>query len=280
MSQPDSLLHQIEHFELDDPAASSPFSARLAHENGWTGEYARRAIAEYKRFIYLTTIADHPVTPSVDVDEVWHFHLTYTRSYWEQLCGQVLGKPLHHDPTRGGQAETSKFYDLYNQTLALYQQTFGSPPPPDVWPSAAERFAPRAQTVEISPATHWIVRKPAVRKARPLSKLALAAIVILLTGGWTAMELQQGQALAQVFVALLATVQVLLCGSISIGALLLLVRFFEAHSARTGNGAAGSGGGGCGGGSADASGGCGGSGCGGGGCGGGGCGGGGCGGGG
>lgn len=231
MSQPVTLWHQIECFELDDPGASFPFSARLAHERGWTRDYARRAIAEYKRFVYLTTIADHPVTPSVDVDEVWHFHLTYTRSYWEQLCGEVLGKPLHHDPTRGGQAEASKFYDLYNQTLTLYTQTFGTPPPPEIWPSAAERFAPRSQPETVTSTTHWVVRKPTALRKRLFP--VLAALVILFTGGWTVIELQPAQASAQGSDALMALLLLVLCGSILMGLVIFVAGafFLSAQSA-------------------------------------------------
>lgn len=269
MAQPDTLLHRIEHFELDDPTASFPFSARLAQEQRWSRAYAGRVIAEYRRFIYLTTIATHPVTPSVDVDEVWHLHLTYSRSYWDRLCGEVLGRPLHHDPTQGGPTESSKFHDLYNRTLALYEQTFGAPPPPDIWPPAAVRFAPRRQTVEIAPATHWVVRKPALLRRVTVTRLALAALVILFTAGCTVVGFQQGQlpklGLIDIFFGGMFT---LFIGGM-IGIFVLIVKHAKTHPGRAGKDS----GSGCGGGgSAGVDGGgdgCGGDGCGGGGCGGG-----------
>lgn len=58
------------------------FVGRLARDNGWKPGYAERVYREYLRFVFLAATAGHPVTPSVDVDEVWHLHLCYTRSYW------------------------------------------------------------------------------------------------------------------------------------------------------------------------------------------------------
>ena len=68
------LLERIESYLPDKPGAEFPFSARLARDNGWTREFALRAIKEYKRFCYLAVISGHPVTPSEEVDEVWHLH--------------------------------------------------------------------------------------------------------------------------------------------------------------------------------------------------------------
>ena len=75
-----------------------PFAKRLSRENGWSIHYTARAIAEYNRFVYLAAVSPTPVTPSEVVDKVWHLHLLYTRSYWQGLCAEVLGRPLHHDP--------------------------------------------------------------------------------------------------------------------------------------------------------------------------------------
>ena len=138
----DELLLRLESFELDKPGASFPFSARLARDNGWSRGYARRVLREYLRFVWLAMRAGHPVTPSEQIDEAWHLHLCYTRSYWDDLCGGVLGKPLHHDPTEGGTAEDAKFTGWYARTLESYRLHFGEEPPADIWPPAMERFRP------------------------------------------------------------------------------------------------------------------------------------------
>lgn len=137
----DELRARIQAFRLDEPGSVFPFSARLARENGWTRAHALRVIEEYRRFVYLAMTAGHTVTPSVAVDEAWHLHLTYTRSYWDELCGTVLGRPLHHDPTRGGAAEGARFLEAYTRTLWSYRKAFGAAPPGDIWPAPAERFA-------------------------------------------------------------------------------------------------------------------------------------------
>src|SRR3712207_2625356 len=104
-SQQGELYQRIQAFPLDTADAHLPFSQRLARDNGWTIEYTQRVIDEYKKFIFLAVVAEHPVTPSDQVDQVWHLHLLYTRSYWEEFCPKVLQMPLHHGPTQGGSRE-------------------------------------------------------------------------------------------------------------------------------------------------------------------------------
>ena len=91
-----ALYQQILAFRIDDGTPALPFEARLARENGWSRAYTQRVIVEYKRFLYLAMTAGHVVTPSEEVDQTWHMHLTYTRSYWERLCRDLLGRSLHH----------------------------------------------------------------------------------------------------------------------------------------------------------------------------------------
>ncbi|MBL0869648.1 MAG: hypothetical protein IBJ18_03625 [Phycisphaerales bacterium] len=128
------LWDRLRAFELDRPGDARPFSARLAQEQGWTREFTLRAINEYRKFVYLMATAPFAVTPSKVVDEVWHLHLMHTRSYWHELCGDVIGRELHHDPSRGGAAERAKFEHWYERTLRRYRESFGEPPA-DVWPA-------------------------------------------------------------------------------------------------------------------------------------------------
>ena len=80
------LWEKLDEFEIDDPNSDYTFSMRLARENRWNISYALDVIEEYKRFIFLACTAGHPVTPSDQVDQVWHLHLIYTKSYWNNLC--------------------------------------------------------------------------------------------------------------------------------------------------------------------------------------------------
>ena len=170
---PDSLRDQLEAFVIDEPGVALSFTRRLARENGWSLAFAERAVREYLRFVWLAMRAGHPVTPSLAVDEVWHLHLCYTRSYWDELCGKVLGRPLHHGPTRGGSAEDGKFRDWYARTLASYRAHFGEPPA-ELWPPVDERFR-TGLLRKVDARAHWLVPKAAVRRAA-LAATALVAV--------------------------------------------------------------------------------------------------------
>jgi len=128
------LWDQLETMEIDPPDATTRFHHRLRQYNKWTDEFAGRVTKEYRRFLYLAARARHPVTPSDTVDQAWHLHLIYTRHYWEELCGKILGLQLHHEPSAGGAVESSKFEHQYEQTIESYKAAFGETPPADIWP--------------------------------------------------------------------------------------------------------------------------------------------------
>jgi hypothetical protein len=161
-SEHDDLWLRIGAFQLDDPTASMPFSQRLARENGWSRHFACRVIEEYKKFCYIAVTAGHSVTPSDQVDQAWHLHLLYTRSYWDGFCDHALGRPLHHGPTRGGAEENDKFHSWYEQTLNSYERIFG-PPPRDIWPDIETRFARVTSFRRVNVANYWLLPKPNLR---------------------------------------------------------------------------------------------------------------------
>ena len=155
------LLNRIEAFSFDLPETKFTFAQRLARENGWSAGMARRVLREYRRFVFLAVEAGHAVCPSEAVDQAWHQHLTFTQNYWEDFCGQVLGKPLHHGPTRGGRREEVKHHEMYERTLESYRQFFGHDAPPDLWPPAAARFAEGGDYVRVNRKKVWVLPKPA-----------------------------------------------------------------------------------------------------------------------
>ena len=143
-------------FELGQPLG---FIKRLARDKSWTLPFAQAAVREYRRFCFLAITSPNPVTPSEEIDEVWHMHLTYSRDYWNVWCRDVLQVPLHHDPTRGSLADQGMFRAQYAATLALYETYFG---PPDAlfWRATHERFrgTPRCRTIDVE---RWLlVPKP------------------------------------------------------------------------------------------------------------------------
>ena len=90
------------------------------------------------------------------VDLAWHLHLTYTRSYWINLCQDTIERDLHHNPTRGGDEEDKKYKGLYRDTLAMYKQHFDSEPPRDIWPVRNQVVA--NTLVEVDRKRNWIIR--------------------------------------------------------------------------------------------------------------------------
>lgn len=171
-----ALWQRLESFQFDRTGAAFPFSERLARENGWTPFRAQRVLREYKRFLFLACAAGHPVSPSHDVDQAWHLHLTYTESYWSDLCAGVLKQRFHHQPTAGGDDEKSKFDNWYANTLASYEKFFGEPAPADLWPRG--QTSPRLwQWVDVQ--SHWVLPKP---RWPSVQNLAGAALILFAVG--------------------------------------------------------------------------------------------------
>jgi hypothetical protein len=142
------LWAKLAAFPIDNPVAEYPLSRRLADEQEWTHEYALRVVEEYRKFMFLCMVAGHVCTPSLHVDEAWHLHLLYTRSYWQELCWKTLGRLIHHQPSMGGTSEEKKYAGLYQQTLDSYAGFFGEPPV-DIW---GRRTSPRFPVQQQPPA--------------------------------------------------------------------------------------------------------------------------------
>jgi hypothetical protein len=176
-------VDQLLAFEVDDPGVPLGFRARLARENGWTLAHADRVYDEYRRFLVLAATGADPVTPSDPVDQVWHLHLAYTRSYWDHLCGEVLGRPLHHGPTTGSRADDAHYREQYAATLRRYREVFGAEPPADVWPGVAERFRDPARWQRVDTRAHLVVRRAPV---------VAGAAAALLVGAATAATAREG----------------------------------------------------------------------------------------
>lgn len=168
------LWASLSAYEVGAVDADLSFTQRLARENGWRPAHAARVFEEYRRFLFLAVTAEHPVTPSDAVDQAWHLHLTYTRDYWERLCPDVLGQPLHHGPTKGGQAEGQRFFEQYALTLRSYEAAFG-PAPADIWPDARRRLTIDPEARRVHPREALILPHKWLRAG-----LLLALIVFLI----------------------------------------------------------------------------------------------------
>ena len=177
-----NLYRRVSEFSFDEGDEELPFARRLARENGWTSTYAGRALEEYKRFMLLAVVAEHPVTPSDQVDQVWHLHLTYTRSYWDRWCHGVLKTPVHHGPTKGGGDEGRKFERWYENTRDSYRRVFAQSPPADIWPEPSIRFGIDLHHQRINTRSHWVIPKP-WRRARGQSFASVVVPTLAGVGG-------------------------------------------------------------------------------------------------
>ncbi|PKF75182.1 glycine-rich domain-containing protein [Chryseobacterium sp. PMSZPI] len=129
----ESLWKRIQEYSLDDPDVDFPFSKKLAKEENWNLDFTKRAIEEYKKFVYLCCILPKGASPSQIVDKVWHLHLIYTQSYWEDFCPNILRRPLHHHPSKGGKNENTKHQNWFLDTLKSYKEVFQCEIPRDIW---------------------------------------------------------------------------------------------------------------------------------------------------
>jgi len=172
------LWDNILGFEFDEPGTHLTFSMRLSRENGWTHNYTQRVIDEYKKFIFLCCISPTAVTPSDPVDQAWHLHLTYTKSYWNNLCRDALGREIHHNPTKGGKEEQEKFSGLYKGLHEIYTEYFGHHPPADIWHDNRTRFTD-IDYQRVNLAQNWIIKKPSVNNLNLIKQIAAASLAFL-----------------------------------------------------------------------------------------------------
>lgn len=172
------LWDRLERFTPDMEGTQLTFAKRLARENGWDSDYTERVIDEYKKFIFLCCTAPTPVTPSDPVDQAWHLHLTYTKSYWNDLCKDTLNKDIHHSPTKGGKEEQLKFDGLYTASKDIYLEKFGAQPPADIWHDNEARFSD-ADYRRVNVGRYWLIPRPSKRLRSSASEILLFLAALL-----------------------------------------------------------------------------------------------------
>lgn len=137
--QNDSLWNRLQDFSLDAPNVDFPFSKKLAKEENWTVDFTKKAIEEYKKFVYLCCVLPNGASPSEIVDKVWHMHLIYTQNYWEEFCPDILKRKLHHYPSKGGFTEKDKHQNWFLDTLKNYKEIFNQDAPEDIWSNTIKK---------------------------------------------------------------------------------------------------------------------------------------------
>ncbi len=203
------LADRISSYRFNDGGESLTFERRLAMENGWAPDYTRRVVDEYRKFMFLAVVAGHPVTPSDQVDQVWHLHLSYSRTYFGEWCNEVLGTTVHHGPSRGGSDEGRKFRNWYEATLRSYREHFGHDAPADIWPAASVRFGDDLAFQRVNLRRSWVIPKPTALGAGSVA--TGLALPILVAAGGSAM-IGDGVSQGVVLVVSFAVVFLLIAG--------------------------------------------------------------------
>lgn len=109
--------------------SSSEFIHKLKNQNLWTLSYTTQVIEEYKKFIYLGLFTE--VSPSYEIDQVWHLHILYTKDY-HNMCKKLNINFFHHNPTDKTNI-TLPVKDNYKNTINLYHSLFNKQPPSNIW---------------------------------------------------------------------------------------------------------------------------------------------------
>ena len=83
-----------------------------------------KALTEVVRFLNLIAYHKETLTPSKQVDEVWHEFILFTKLYID-FCTNHFGRIIHHHP--GGTKEKNQA--KFRNTIERYQTHFGTPEP-------------------------------------------------------------------------------------------------------------------------------------------------------
>ena len=203
------LWQRLRTLRFDGGTGPRTFAVRLAQEQGWSAAYTARAVEEYRRFLLLFALEEKSqrevggqpgqepgvqIVPPATVDKVWHLHLLYTRSYWEELCQGILGLPLHHLPADGTTGDAAALNTVYRQTLASYRRVFGVDAPADIWPGGGTPARSVAALPPIAPRV-TLSKPPAPPPRAPsmpwgwrvfwIASLGGLALLVLAEAGWS-----------------------------------------------------------------------------------------------
>jgi hypothetical protein len=111
---------------LDDDAFEAQ---RRNGEQLWDEARVARALQEYKQFLALMYwYPKAALTPSEDIDDVWHTHVLNTARY-QADCEMIFGCFQHHSPTSGTSEEVQdQHLTDRDETLQLFEEAFGEVP--------------------------------------------------------------------------------------------------------------------------------------------------------
>jgi hypothetical protein len=104
-------------------------------------ERANMLIDEYKRYMFLSVVTREMQTPSEEVDQVWHYHMSHSTNYLN-FCRKVLNFGFfHHNPSDGKPGAEKIFRNVYQETRDNIEKYFGEKANELAWPNTQIRFS-------------------------------------------------------------------------------------------------------------------------------------------
>lgn len=137
------IWDQLKNYQFDSPDPTETFSERLARKGGWTKEFTREVIEEYRKFLFLIATEKCILIPSPSVDLAWCIHTEHYYFHWNKLRLEILKCDVQRFVPDSEDNNTSWNAKQYQRTLQLYSWHFQTYPLAVLWPTSDEWFNPR-----------------------------------------------------------------------------------------------------------------------------------------
>jgi len=102
---------------------------RMMREYNWPRRTLLAACEQYRHFLWLVKKYDqeYQLTPSKEVDEVWHNHILFTEQY-NKDCNVLFGRYFHHRPSNTPESLSHQLTQMtpFNKTQELHKAEFGT----------------------------------------------------------------------------------------------------------------------------------------------------------
>jgi len=105
---------------------------KYCYENEVTETEAMNAFTELKKFLFICGVTSERLSPSVELDGIWHQFILFTKDYMD-FCTGYFNRIIHHFPDTEFTAETKKANNVsYTRAYEIAEEEFGSLNP-DYW---------------------------------------------------------------------------------------------------------------------------------------------------
>lgn len=108
----------------------SSIAKKLVKQYNWRHEHVIAVIKMYKNFLFLNVKygKKYNLTPSEEIDEIWHLHILDTKNY-RRDCEMIFGKYFDHNPMSFDGDVKANFAEMsqsFNKMVELYRKEFAN----------------------------------------------------------------------------------------------------------------------------------------------------------